>query len=359
MIKKIAIPRNLIIIFLVSSAVFFGYYLLFNPYKLQLLYQSWDSPAYVVVAKSFYDPVAITESNTVRLPNYYFANYFPLYPLFIRIFSFIGYFRSAIFVSQAFTLLFIIAMYNLFKFIYPREKLNFIVIPLIFFPVRWFSITHIGSSEPLFLFLTTIFLFFLIRKKYFPSAVFLALAQITRHAAIWFFVGICAYLVFEVVTKKLTIPKALRIFAPYLIVPAALAGVNLFFYLRYQDLTFWGANAQKASYFQLIPFNIFSLPESGVWRESIVFNYLIYLGGVLLLFKDKKYLLAFLFLFNFLPLVFFVQADLSRIALTSLPLLYLGYHKIITNKLFQLALIILAPAIYLFSFHFLNYNISP
>lgn len=351
--------RRIVITFLASSVIFFGYYLLINPLKLQLLYQSWDGPAYVVVARSFYKPELIAKANTVGLPDYYFANYFPLYPLFIKIFSFVGYWKSAILTTQIFTLLFIIAMYKLLKMVYPKEKLNWIAIPLIFFPARWFSITHIGSSEPLFLLLITLFLIFLIKKKYLYSALFLGLAQVTRHAAIWFFIGIVAYVIFMLLTKKITFPASLKKYLPFVIVPIALIGVNLFFYLRYQNLSFWSANTQKISYYQFIPFNIFNLYVTGIWNESLVFNYLLYLGGVLLLFKEKKFLFAFLFLFNFIPLVFFVQEDLSRIALSSLPLLYLGYHKIITNKTFQIALILLAPAIYLFSFHFLNYNISP
>jgi len=351
--------RSIILIFLVSSAVFFGYYLLFNPFKLQLLYQSWDGPAYVVVAKSFYDHSLIAKANTINLPDYYFANYFPLYPAFIKVFSFLGYWKSSLFVTQIFALLFVLAMYHLLKMVYPKEKLNWIAIPLVFFPARWFSISHIGSSEPLFLLLVTLFLIFLIKNKYLYSAVFLALAQITRHAAIWFFLGLGAYLLFMWLTKKMSFSKSLKMCLPYLLVPTALIAVNVFFYLRYGNFSFWGANAQKASYFQFIPYHIFSLPTAGVWAESLVFNYLLYLGGVLLLFKEKKYLLAFLFLFNFLPLIFFVQEDLSRIALSSLPLLYLAYHRIVTHKTFQLALVLLAPAIYLFSFHFLNYNISP
>ena len=350
---------SIVITFLASSLIFFGYYFLFHPMKLQLLYQSWDGPAIVVVARSFYDHSLIAQANTVNLPDYHFANFLPLFPVFIKLFSFIGYWRSSIFTTQLFTLLFIVVMYTLLKMVYPKEKLNWIAIPLIFFPARWFSITHIGSSEPLFLLLITLFLLFWIKKKYFYSALFLALAQITRHAAIWFFLGLGAYLLFMWLTKKINLSKVLKTFFPYLLVPLALAAVNTFFYLRYGDFSFLSAYSQKGAYFQFIPFQIFNLPTAGVWTESLVFNYLLYLCGVILLFKERKYLFAFLFLFNFLPLIFLVQEDLSRIALSGLPLLYLAYHRVITNKAFQLALIILIPAIYLYSFHFLNYNISP
>ncbi len=351
--------RSIIITFLISSFIFFGYYLLFNSMKLQLLYQSWDGPAIVVVARSFYDHSLIAKVNTVGLPDYYFANFLPLFPIFIKLFSFMGYWRSSLFTTQLFALLFVIVMYKLLKMVYPKEKLNWIAIPLIFFPARWFSITHIGSSEPLFLLLISLFLIFLIKKRYSYSAIFLALAQITRHAAIWFFVGLGAYLLFMWIAKKITLSKILKTYFPYLLVPLTLIAIVIFFYLRYGDFSFLNAYSQKATYFQFIPFQIFNLPTAGVWTESLVFNYLLYLGGVILLFKEKKYLFAFLFLFNFLPLVFLVQEDLSRIALSGLPLLYLAYHRVITSKAFQLALIILLPAIYLFSFHFLNYNISP
>ena len=358
-VRGVKIPISLLITFFVSSTIFFGYYILFHPMKLQLLYQSWDGPLYVVVARSFYDPKLTELVNTVGLPNNYFANCFPLYPLFIKLFSFTGYWRASILVTQLFTLAFVIAIYNFIKKVYPKEKLNWIALPLIFFPARWFSITHIGSSEPLFLLLVTISLISLSKKAYFQSAVFLALAQITRHAAIWFFMGIAGYLLFAWLSKKLTFKKAFRIGAPYLLVPLALICVNLFFYSRYQDTSIWFANVQKASYFQLIPYHIFSLNSGVIWRESLVFDYLLYLGGVLILFKEKKYIFAFLLLFNVLPLIFLVQEDLSRIALSGLPLLYLAYHKIIANKTFQLALLLLVPAIYLYSFQFLNYNISP
>jgi Gpi18-like mannosyltransferase len=348
------------IIFLISSIIFYGYYFLFSSFKFQLLYQSWDGPAYVVVARSFYNLSAISQANTVGLPAYYFANYFPLYPLFIWLFSFIGYWRSSLFVSQLFTLFFLVTMYFLFKTVYPNKKLNWVVFPFLLFPARWFSITHIGSSEPLFLFFVALFTIFLVKEKYLYSAIFLILAQLTRHAAIWLFMGVIVFFIFSVFTKKISISQAIKKMLPFFLVPIIFLLINVFFYLRYRDLSFIMAYTQKSSYFRWPPFGIFNIQGAGdVWKESVIFNYLIYLGSVLLLFREKKYNLGFLALLNFIPLVFLVQEDLSRIALAGLPFLYLGYHKIVTNKVFQISLILLSPAIYAFSIAFLNYNISP
>lgn len=121
--------KTIILGFLLSSAVFFGYYFFFNPFKFQLLYQSWDTPSYVIVAKSFYIPRLVELANTVNLPTAYFTAHFPLYPLFIRLFSFVGYFRSAILVSQIFTLLYFIAFYFLLRNVYPKAKFGLIIIP--------------------------------------------------------------------------------------------------------------------------------------------------------------------------------------------------------------------------------------
>src|SRR3990172_9924527 len=107
-VRGVKIPISLLITFFVSSTIFFGYYILFHPMKLQLLYQSWDGPAIVVVARSFYDHSLIAQANTVNLPDYHFANFLPLFPVFIKLFSFIGYWRSSIFTTQLFTLLFIV-----------------------------------------------------------------------------------------------------------------------------------------------------------------------------------------------------------------------------------------------------------
>ncbi|MCR4326306.1 MAG: hypothetical protein NUV52_01470, partial [Candidatus Roizmanbacteria bacterium] len=167
-------------IFVISTLILYASHWLFTPFKLQLIYQNWDGPSYVVIAKSFYNPELIDKANTLRLPATHFAAHFPLYPLFIFLFSFMGYFRAMIFVSLVFALLFLYVLYILIKELYPKLNPLLVVLPFIVITPRWFTVYHVGSSEPVFLFFIALALLYMVRKKWWLSAVFAALAQLTR-----------------------------------------------------------------------------------------------------------------------------------------------------------------------------------
>jgi len=168
---KLLIDRNkrkdlilIVAVFSLFSLLLYGYFWFFSPYKLQLLYQNWDGPAYVVIAKSFYDIPAIEKANTLGFSPAYFAAHLPLYPLFIRLFSFMGYYRSMVFVSQLFSLLFILVVYYLIRFLYPKVNALIISLSIIFLPPRWFIVSHVGSSEPVFLFFLSLSIFFFLKR---------------------------------------------------------------------------------------------------------------------------------------------------------------------------------------------------
>ena len=63
------------------------------------IYRNYDGLEYVVIAKSFYNPSLIAQIPLTQTPIYY-ASHFPLYPLFILIFSpILGFLKSMVFVS--------------------------------------------------------------------------------------------------------------------------------------------------------------------------------------------------------------------------------------------------------------------
>jgi len=360
-LKKDKDLRKIILGFLLSTAIFFGYYFFFNPYKFQLLYQSWDAPSYVVVAKSFYIPALVELANTVRLPTAFFTAHFPLYPFFIRIFSFVGYFRSAIIVSQIFTLCYFIALYFLIRNIYPKAKFGFIIIPLILFTPRWFSISHIGSSEPTLLFFITLSLLFLRKEKYCLSAIMAALAQFTKPYSIFIFLGVVFYFLYKLfIARGKNTLQLTKKFLPFLLVPLSLLLIFAYYYHLYPDLSFLFIQQKNLGYFTFPPFSIFNnIKFTVIWQEGLVYTFIIYLGTIIVLFKKKFYDLAFIGLGLFLPLIFLVHEDLSRYALIMLPLVFIAFEEVVTNKYFQLLLILLSPAIFLYAITFINYNISP
>jgi len=164
-------------VFLFASLILYGWFYFFTPGKMDVVLRNWDGPGYVVVAKSFYSVDIIEKVNKLEsVSTLDFAFQFPLYPLFIRLFSFLGYNYSMIFVSQLFSLMFIILAYFFIKMVNPKANTLIIGLLLIFYTPRWFIISHTGSAEPLLLCCVTLFLMFFLKKRFVLSALFAAAA---------------------------------------------------------------------------------------------------------------------------------------------------------------------------------------
>ena len=122
-------------VFLLASIILYGYYGFFSSGGMEYVYRNWDGPGYVVVAKTLYDVNLINKINPFPfLAATHYSFQFPLYPLTIRLFSFLGYNESMIFVSQLFALLFSIALYVLVKQVNP--KANALVVALLSIFIR-------------------------------------------------------------------------------------------------------------------------------------------------------------------------------------------------------------------------------
>jgi Gpi18-like mannosyltransferase len=363
-IKKIAknwLPKNfleIVFVFLLTSFIFYGYAAFISPSGMHKIYRSWDGPAYVVIAKSFYNKTIIPSVNTLKLPSTYFAAHFPLYPVFIRLFSFLGYFQASIIVSQLFTLLFIFAFYKLFKEIFPQINCRWLYLPLIFFTPRWFAVSHVGSSEPLFLFLITLTLYYLIKNKFLTSAIFAALAQLTRPQGILLFAGIFIYYCYTAL-KENKLRTKLKKFAPFLLVPITLLTIFIFYYFRYGDfLAFFNA-IKNFNHMKFPPYMTFTRLGQNAWKEGYIFLYMIFFGTLALLWEQKKYLFLSIATMFYLPLIFLVHLDIGRYAIPLLPFTFIAYHKLITDKKFLIILASVIPAIIMYAYSFSILNVSP
>lgn len=191
-------------IFIIASSILYGHFYLFTQYRMQLIYQNWDGPSYVVIAKSLYNKTLIPKVNTLRLPTEYFAAHPPLYPLLIRLFSFIGFFQSMILVSLLSSALYLITFYYFIKK-YTSNKNAFLLSLLsIFVTPRWFAISHTGSSEPLFLFLLTLMIILIRNKKTLIAALVAMLLQLTRIQGILIFGGVVLYYLYQRISKEIS-----------------------------------------------------------------------------------------------------------------------------------------------------------
>jgi hypothetical protein len=92
------------------------------------------------------------------------------------------------------------------------------------------------------------------------------------------------------------------------------------------------------------------------WQEINAFDYIFYLSGILLMFKKKLPIYGVIGLALFVPLIFLHHSDISRYAIPLLPIAYLGLSEIIETKEFNLAVLLMSPAVIRYAIDFMTYN---
>lgn len=354
---------SILLTWFISAVLFYGYFAFFTPEKLEFIYRNWDGPGYAVVARTLYDVKEIERINPFPfLASSHYAFQFPLYPIFIRLLSFIGYNESMILVSQLFSLAYAIAMFYLVKIINPKANAGFVAILSLFLTPRWFIVRHVGSTEPQFLFFITLFMLFFYQKKYLASALFVALAQLTKPQGIIFFIGIALYYCFAIITKK----EKIQTFLPYLLIPVALIAVFTLYYFRFGDFFIFLGNEALPT-MQFPPLKILTsktvysalIDLFVVWKETIVYTYLLYFVGIALLWEKRLYMFTIVALTYFLPVLFFVQTDMMRFITPILPFAFLGLSDALSKKTVYIALLVCTPMVFLYAIGYVNYNLAP
>lgn len=350
-------------VFVFTTVLFYSYFWFFVPGRLQFIYQNWDGPNYIHIAQTFYNPTLLSQMNIFGHHPTYYANHFPLYPALIRLFSFIGYFRSMIFVSLSFSLLFLLTFYRLLLELKFIKNPIWLILPLIFFPSRWFIVSHVGASEPVFLFFLTLFLLFFQRQKYWPAAISAALAQLARPQGVLICLGLFAFFIFEIFQKKINYKLFISRYFPFILVPLALVSVFTLYLIQYGDFFTFFHSIGIYHHLQLPPYKVFSyihITESiNIWKELYIYLYLILFASILALFQKKLYFYAFIALAFFLPIPFLVHADLSRYSLPLIPFIYIAFSQLIESKIFRYSLLFVLPAIFVQAINFTLLNLSP
>lgn len=350
--------------FFISLAFFI--FARFSRSGMESVYKSWDGPSYVIAAESLYVPELAVTYNTIKSPEIrsdftFLPAHFPLYPLLIRVFSFVGYYQSMLYIAVFFSWLFIVAFYYLVKQLEFSHPL-LLAFPLITLTPRWFIVSHTGSSEPLFLFFVVASLIFYFRKSPWLSAILASFALLSRPQGA--LLGL-AYLIICLVHLVRTRDLKLIIwsYAPYLFMPLTLVAIFIFY--RHQTGDFW-AFFKSISIFHHFKFSLFPTFNYGAenietfWQETNVIYYFVYLLAILdLFFRSKKWQLGILGVIFYLPLIFLQHTDISRYSLPLMPLAIIAFAPAISHKTFTWASLILLPATFLYSTNFILYNRAP
>lgn len=364
MLKKIKHDWLILAIaFTLVCAIFYGYYLVTKHSKLDIVYKNWDGPSYVITAISLYNPEIAASNNFINSadirPDWTFLPaHFPLFPLAIRLFSFIGYFQSMLLVSVLFSFLSLIALYELVSSLKLTKHPLLVTLPFIFLTPRYFAVSHVGNSESMFMFFTIMMLLYFGQKNHLSSAIFASLAVATRPWGVFYGVGFALLALWELF-KSRDLSKVVREYSPYLLMPLTVLLVFIFYYFQTGNFFAFFEAIALTKNLQPIPFNSFTFPSRNIetfWQEINALDYVLFLSGIFLLFRKKLSSFAIIALTYFIPLVFLQHSDISRYAIPLIPFVFLGFSEILEKKEITLATFLMSPAIILYAINFLDHN---
>ena len=330
------------------------------------IYKHYDGPLYIIPAKTFYNPKEIDNLHvTTGSPNNYFAAHLPLYPLLIRGFkellnyglqiNELAYLKSMVLVNLISTIGLVLFFYYLLKKFKLTNNPLVLASVLLFLP-RFLAVRTVGAPESLFLLMILLSLFFFEKQKFWWAGLFGGLATMTKTPGILLFAGYG--LVF--VERFIKIKKVSWQWLGIILIPLGLLGVFGLYAKQYGD--FFAYFHSGDNIHLVFPYSVFNFQKSWVgtaWLEEIIFYYFMY-GLALINLKNSKYRSFFYFGLVFFTATLFVQhRDISRYSLPLWPLAVIAFEKFFTSKKFLIILVILLPAIFLYAWNMLLYNVMP
>ncbi len=330
------------------------------------IYKQYDGPLYVVPAKTFYNPKSIDKLHLeMTASNKYFAAHLPLYPILIRVVREIGEF-GGIWVKLGYlkammgvNLLSTIGLVLFFYYLLKKFKLTknpLILASVLLFLPRFLVVRSTGAPESLFILLILLSLFFFEKEKFWLAGLFGGLATMTKSPGILLFAGYGLVFIERLIKEKKISWNWIGIF----LIPLGLLVVFGIYGIQYKD--FFAYFHSGDNIHLVFPYSIFNFQKPWIgtaWLEEILFYYFIY-GLAILYLKNSKYRSFFYFSLIFFTAALFVQhRDISRYSLPLWPLALIAFEKFFTSKKFLIIFIILLPALFLYAWNFLLYNVMP
>lgn len=324
------------------------------------IYANYDGPLYIIPAKTFYNPQLIENLKlNLSLSPIYFAAHLPLYPLFISIFAPIfGFLKSMLLTNVFFTVLLACFFFYFVKSLKLSSNPFLLTVVFLFLP-RFLVVRSVGASESLFILLILMSVFFFEKEKYLLAGLFGGLSVMTKTpGALLFFAYLLVFAERMIREKNWRLGGLGRL--GIFLIPLGLLGVFGIYTLQYHDFF---AYFRTGGFVPLVfPYSVFNFQKIWVgtaWLEDIIFYFFLYLMAVIY-FKDIKYRSFFYFSLVFFIATTFVQhRDIARYSLPLWPFACIAFEKFFTSKKLILVLIILLPAIFLYGWNFILYNVMP
>lgn len=322
------------------------------------VYANYDGPLYIVPAKTFYNPELITKLQTgLQLTPQYYAAHLPLYPVLISSLSpVLGYLKSMLVVTIVSTVLLAVFFYYLLTQFRLTSKPLLLVTIFLFLP-RFLVVRSVGAPEAVFMLLILLSLYFFETKQFLFSGIAGALAVATKTPGIllavaYGFVFIESY----IVTKKLK----WEMFVAPVLTTLGLVAVFLLYAVQYGDFfAFFHTGGVVPLVF---PYSVFNFQQKWIgtaWLEDIIFYFFLYAVTCYSL-RRSKYRSFFYFAITFFVATTFVQhRDIARYSLPLWPMACIALEKVITDRRLLWGGVAVLPAIYLYGWNFIAYNVLP
>lgn len=373
---------------ILTSIVLISTLVLWKTVGFLTIYKHYDGPLYIIPAKTLYNPKLIDNLHVeTGASNKYFAAHLPLYPVLIRLMSLISpidnlrYLKSMVLVNLIATIgLVLFFYYMLRKFNLTKNPLALATI-LLFLP-RFLVVRTVGAPESLFILLILLSLFFFEKTQFWLAGLFGGLATMTKTPGILLF-GAYGLVFAEMLISHSGLPACrqgrsrIRFWSHFvpqndikakfnwhwlgiLLIPTGLLVVFGIYAIQYKD--FFAYFHSGDNLHLVFPYSVFNFKKIWVgtaWLEDVLFYYFLY-GLSVVYLKDSKYRSLFYFgLTYFIATIFVQHRDINRYSLPLWPLALIAFEKFFTSKKFLLISIILLPAIFLFAWNLLLYNVMP
>jgi Gpi18-like mannosyltransferase len=321
---------------------------------MKAIYQNFDGPFYIVVAKAWYNKDFIRNNFSFALPLEYYPAHFPLYPALIDLITIfrINHLQAMVVVNLLVSVAGVAALYKI------AEKLKWehpfwIAFTWLFWWPRMLAVRSIGSPETLFVLTIISSLYFFEKKKYWLSGICGSLAMLTKSPGILLLLAYGIWLLVNYIkTKKLEF----KIW-PVLLIGLTALGLFSFFYLKTGDFMAYFHTGDNI-HLQLLPFKVFDSSQTwvgSIWLEDIIWVYLI--GGIGVYRALKKNLIWGIFGAVFYATILFVShRDISRYSLPIVPVVLMGLSEIFAKKEIRWFLVLAIIPIFFYTLNFVMGN---
>ncbi len=318
------------------------------------IYQNYDGPFYLVVAKAWYNKDLIRHSFSFALPLEYYPAHFPLYPMLIDLFAlaFLNHLQAMVAVNLIISAAGAAVIYK------TAEKMRWespfwTGLAWLFWWPRMWAVRSVGSPESLFVTAIVLSLYFFGKRKYWLAGLAGSAAMLTKSPGILLLAAFGMWLVVNYIKTK----KWDKDIWPVALIGLTALGLFYFFYLKTGDFMAYFHTGDNI-HLQILPFRVFDSSQLWVgsfWLEDIIWIYLIAGIGVYRALKKNLVWGGFGLIF-YLTLLFVSHRDISRYSLPLVPVVLLGFSDLLARKEVKWALALAIIPLFFYTLNFVNNN---